>query len=80
VDRIRERVHTKSQVPKRDRTEIILLLDAIAFPAPALRVVVDRFRRTHGSWAQGRCFRSIWIAGPTTNLVHRLDSTIWLAK
>lgn len=70
VDAIRH----KSDVLARDqRRDLVLVLDSADTPAFAFSRTVDAFRRTQGIWAKGLGFQGIWIAGPTLELVARLD-------
>ncbi|MFI6850438.1 hypothetical protein OG535_40390 [Kitasatospora sp. NBC_00085] len=52
---------------------IVLVLAAYDSPAYALRLVVEAFRESHTGWARQVGWREIWLAGPSTDLVQRLD-------
>jgi len=53
--------------------EILLVLAAYDSPAHALRSVADAFVDQLGDWAGAVGFCEVWLAGPTVELVHRLD-------
>jgi hypothetical protein len=51
--------------------EITLLIDVSRTTAFALLAVVKEYHRRHGGVTYG--FRDVWLAGPTTDFVYRLD-------
>jgi hypothetical protein len=54
--------------------KINLALDATDSSRYAFKGVVDVFLARHAAWASGIGYRAIWMVGPTTGLVHRLDA------
>jgi hypothetical protein len=54
--------------------KIDLTLDATDSSKYAFKGVVDTFLARHGACASGIGYRAIWMVGPTTGLVHRLDA------
>ncbi len=70
VEAIRAAVQAKRT--RADR-KIMLALDATDSPRASFRPVVDEFRTQYGDWAVHVGFREIWIVGPSTALVNRLD-------
>ncbi|MEU7935988.1 hypothetical protein [Microbispora bryophytorum] len=71
VEEVRDAIGAKRT--RADRN-VILVLDATDSVGGALQPVVNAFREQYGEWAAGIGFRQIWVAGPTADLVHRLDS------
>jgi hypothetical protein len=59
-------------IPARQRSEILLALDAISSPAYADEAVVAAFLAGHREWAAGLGFRAVWLVGPTVALTRRL--------
>jgi len=55
------------------RPKLILLLDAYRLPALALGSVTDQFKKEQAIWLQSLDFYSVYIVGPTTTFVSRLD-------
>jgi hypothetical protein len=53
--------------------DTVLVLDATDSARYALDAVVAEFSARYGTWAAGVDFAAVWIAGPTTDMVHRLD-------
>lgn len=56
------------------RSEIVLALDATDSPRYALERVVQAFRAEHGEWVRGIGYDAVWLVGPVTAMVHRLDA------
>jgi hypothetical protein len=55
---------------------IVLALDATDSPSYALAGVANAFRAAHGQWAHEAGYAAIWLVGPVSSLVHRLDATV----
>lgn len=62
------------KIPRPTRPELILALDATRLPGLAFEAIVREFRSTSMTWAASHGFASIWLVGPTSRLVWRLDS------
>jgi hypothetical protein len=61
-----------SRLPSAQRARLALVLDARDTPAFALARVAARFSELHGNGAVNLGFRSIWVVGPTVQLVWQL--------
>jgi hypothetical protein len=64
--------HKASRLPSTQRAALALVLDARDTPAFAMTGTVARFTELHGTEATNLGFRSIWVVGPTVNLVRQL--------
>jgi hypothetical protein len=76
VNAIKNAVELKAsdrKIPSKDRGAITLALDATRLPGLAFDVVIDQFRADHGSWVTGLGFSAVWLVGPRSSLVWRLD-------
>jgi hypothetical protein len=62
------------RIPKSIRPQLVLALDAIRLPGLAFDAIVRQFRSTHMAWAASHGFVAVWLVGPTSRLVWRLDS------
>ncbi len=71
VEAVRVAIDAKRRFAGRE--EIVLALDATDSLRYALEGVVNEFRLRHGAWASAVGYAEIWIVGPGTTLVHRLD-------
>lgn len=77
ADQVKKTIEKKKRkIPQEVRAGIHLALDArlthgheFAFPD-----VVECFRKRHGTWVDACGFRSVWLVGPSLDLVQRLDS------
>lgn len=66
----REKYEPRDAVSLGDLT---LILDATRFPALTFEGVVERFRLDYSQEPSLRSFHAVWIVGPHSRLVHRLD-------
>jgi hypothetical protein len=76
VNAIKNAVELKAsdrKIPSKDRGAITLALDATRLPGLAFDVVIDQFRADHGSWVTRLGFSAVWLVGPRSSLVWRLD-------
>ena len=70
---LRQAIEKKESIPPRHRGQLVLALDANRLPAHSFNTVVAEFKKANLQWAQQLGFREIWIVGPVTDLVRRLD-------
>jgi hypothetical protein len=56
----------------RERSELLLALDAIRSPEHVERAVVDAFLTAHQTYVAGLGYRAIWLVGPTGEMSHQL--------
>jgi len=63
-----------TKIPRSTRPKLILALDATRLPGLAFDAIVREFRSTSMTWAASHGFAAIWLVGPTSRLVWRLDS------
>ena len=70
---LRTAINHKTTIPQQQRPKLILLLDAYRLPALALGSVTDQFKKEQAIWLQSLDFYSVYIVGPTTTFVSRLD-------
>lgn len=76
AEEIRDAIETKCRrIPEAIRSKLVLALDATRLPGLAFDSSVRMFRRKWAHWAASQGFASIWLVGPVSNLVWRLDST-----
>lgn len=61
------------RIPKMNRPNLTLALDATRLPAHAFDDVVEGFRLQWGSWAKTLGFGSVWLVGPSVSLTWQLD-------
>jgi hypothetical protein len=66
---------SERKIPSKDRGSITLALDATRLPGLAFHAVVDQFRAEYGSWMTELGFSAVWLVGPTSSLVWRLDTS-----
>lgn len=64
--------HKASRLPTDQRANLALVLDARDTPAFAMVSTAARFSELHGPDAAALGFRSVWVVGPTANLVRQL--------
>ena len=60
-------------IPPSQRPSLTLALDASRLPALALGPVVTKFREELGEWTRSLGFKAVFIVGPESNFVERLD-------
>ena len=70
---LRDAIQKKAAIPKSDRRETSLVLDATLVAGHAMPPVIEECRRRYGEWAQELGFQAIWCVGPIVELVWRLD-------
>jgi len=63
-----------AKIPKSTRLGLVLALDATRLPGLAFDAIMREFRSTSTTWAASHGFGAIWLVGPTSRLVWRLDS------
>lgn len=74
AESIRSAILTKSStIPRDQREELILVLDAFETPDYAFERSVKLFRETYRSEISALKFREVWLVGPTVTMTHRLD-------
>jgi hypothetical protein len=56
-------------------SEIVLALDATDSPRYALERIVQAFRAAYGEWVRSIGYDAVWLVGPVTTMVHRLDAS-----
>lgn len=64
--------HKASRIPRRQREDLVLALDATRLPAHALDGTVAAFREEHGQWASDLGFQEVWVVGPSLSLTSKL--------
>lgn len=77
VAEIRAAVEAKAhdrKIPKLMRSELVLALDATRLPGLTFDAIVREFRSTNLTWTASHGFAAVWLVGPTSRLVGRLDS------
>ena len=77
VTEIRTAIEAKAhnrRIPKSIRPQLVLALDATRLPGLAFDGIVRQFRLTHMAWTASHGFAAVWLVGPTSRLVWRLDS------
>lgn len=71
---LREPIAKKARkLGPNERANLILALDATRTPASALTSVVEEFRGAHGAWCASLGFSAVWVVGPYSSFVERLD-------
>jgi hypothetical protein len=78
VDKCEESLWTaitlkEEKIPRPQRPKLILLLDAYRIPAFAIGCVIDQFKRNKAAAVKQLGFHSVYVAGPTSLFVSRLD-------
>jgi hypothetical protein len=66
-------IDKKARIDPVERKKLVLAIDARDLPIHATKAVVDGFVARNGAEAAGYGFQSIWVVGPTEQLVRRLD-------
>jgi hypothetical protein len=56
------------------RAQIVLVLDAVDHVRYALGPVVEAFRVQYSRTAQAAGYAAVWVVGPDSEIVHRLDA------
>lgn len=77
VTELRAAIEAKAhdrRVPKPIRPQLVLALDATRLPGLAFDAIVSQFRSTSMAWTASHGFAAVWLVGPTSRLVWRLDS------
>ncbi|MCE9564042.1 MAG: hypothetical protein K8U57_18520 [Planctomycetes bacterium] len=74
ADSLREAItHKEPKIGREQRPNLILLLDAYRIPAFALGPVVKQFKEVHTATVRELGFHSVYVVGPTSAFVSRLD-------
>jgi len=76
VDEIVKAIQLKAnpvKLPDSVRHGLLLALDATRLPVFGFDSVIEQFRSHHSDWVTGLGFESVWLVGPTADLVWRLD-------
>ena len=74
ADKLEETIkHKAVRIPANARSGLLLALDATLFPVLPFDCVVEEFRSSYGVWADSLGFAAIWLVGPISDLVQRLD-------
>jgi len=68
-----ERKANDKKIPKSMRSKLVLALDATRLPGLAFDAVVRKIRSENMKWLVSHGFAAIWLVGPTSRLVLRLD-------
>jgi len=72
--RLRDPIAKKAaQLAPAIKANLVLALDSTRTTGFTLSTVVDEFRRVHGAWCAEAGFRSVWLVGPFSAMVARLD-------
>jgi len=66
--------HKAAAIPPSQRPSLILALDSFRLPALALGPVVAEFRTNLSAWTRALGFRAVFVVGPESNFVARLDA------
>jgi hypothetical protein len=77
VNEIKDAIKAKAKdrrVPRSIRSKLVLALDATRLPGLAFDKIIYRFRSEHIEWVASHGFASVWLVGPTSRLVWRLDA------
>lgn len=67
-----EAINKKLGIPEENRSEIVLLLDAVTTPFLSFRGIIDNFIQQYTKWMLQLGFQEIWIVGPSPTMTHRL--------
>jgi hypothetical protein len=73
---LRQAIERKAQdrkIPRKQRSDLILALNAMLLPMLTFDVVIEYFCRHYGEWARDLGFKAIWLIGPRADMVERLD-------
>jgi len=71
---LRESIRKKSDKhPREVKEHLVLAIDSTRTPAHTLGAVIDEFRRSYGDWCITTGFKAVWLVGPYSNMVFRLD-------
>jgi hypothetical protein len=62
-----------TKIPRQLRSNLVLALDSTRLPGLAFDAVVREFRSTHLDWLRKHGFAAVWLVGPVSRLVWRLD-------
>jgi hypothetical protein len=54
------------------RSGIVLVLDAVDWPALCFPRVLESFQQEHGDWARSAGFQAVWLVGPTPDMIHQI--------
>lgn len=72
-DMLKKAIHFKAgRIPADSRQTLTLALDATDLPGLALDTVVAQFKRMHAIWVKTQGFASVWVVGPSVEMVHQL--------
>lgn len=77
VAEIRAAIEAKAldrKIPRPMRSKLVLALDATRLPGLTLDAIVREFRSTNLTWTASHGFGAVWLVGPISRLVWRLDS------
>jgi hypothetical protein len=66
-------IKKSTRIPPRQRSQLVLVLDAIRTPDYLRNAVIEAFRVHHGDQARNLGFVAIWLVGPTATLTRRLS-------
>lgn len=75
ADHILEAVSKKCNLPLRQRSELVLAIDANRLPGLTFDSVVNHVREKDGVTLAAFGFQGIWIVGPSATRTYRLDNT-----
>jgi hypothetical protein len=73
---LRNAIDRKAQdakIPRESRSTLVLALDATRLSGLAFDAIVREFRSTHLDWLRAHGFAALWLVGPVSRLVWRLD-------
>ena len=62
-----------TRIPKRQRGQLVIVLDAIRTPGYLRNTVIEVFRAHYGDQATNLGYIAIWLVGPTAALTHQLS-------
>lgn len=76
VAEIRMAIEAKARdekIPRQSRSRLVLALDATRLPGLTFDEIVHQFRLRHLDWVRTHGFAAVWLVGPVSRLVWRLD-------
>jgi hypothetical protein len=76
ADDLRQAIRHKQSIPPLQRSAVTLAIDAMDVPGHAVPSVAEVFRKRHGAEVSRLGFQSIWVVGPTADLVEQLDRSL----
>jgi len=74
ANNLKKSITNKLIIPKKQRKNLILALDALETPAYCFKGVINEFNMLHGKSISSLGFKEIWVVGPSVSLTVRLST------